>query len=137
MDVLRLRRTSAATVEWMLAHLPLTGAAMVSLVEHPHAATAWVRCSGAAAVLVGTMLVAATRQVWHTERELYLALSRTLRSQPSPPVLGLVPVLLFAIPWGLAVTYRLRRQEGAARERTRAESGRSTPTPGGTSRRRG
>ncbi|MFI9783126.1 low temperature requirement protein A [Kitasatospora sp. NPDC051984] len=132
------RRTPAATVEWMLAHLPLTaavaamGAAMVSLVEHAHAArtpaaTAWVLCGGAAVVLVCTMLVAATLQVWHAKRELYLALSRTCAAaalaclalaaaQPSPPALGLVLVLIFAIPWGLAVTYRLRRQERAARE---------------------
>ncbi|MDH6144752.1 low temperature requirement protein LtrA [Kitasatospora sp. GP30] len=131
------RRSAAATAQWMLAHLPLTaaiaamGTAMVSLVGHAHAArtpaaTSWVLCGGAAVVLAGTMLVAAALQAWRTKPDLYRPLSRTCAAaalaclalgaaHPAPPVLGVSLVALFAIPWGLAVAYRLRHQGTAAR----------------------
>ena len=84
----RLPRPRAASVQWMLGHLPLTaaiaamGAAMVSLVEHAHdgrapAATAWVMGAGAAAVLGAAMLIAASLQDWHTEPRVYRPLART------------------------------------------------------------
>lgn len=64
----------AATVQWMLTHLPLTltiaamGAAMVGLVEHAHdgripVATNWVLCAGVAIVLCTTMVIAASEHV--------------------------------------------------------------------------
>ncbi|GHF71162.1 membrane protein [Kitasatospora xanthocidica] len=137
------RRTRAATVQWMLAHLPLTaavaamGAAMVSLVEHAHAArtaaaTSWVLCAGAAVVLSSTMLVAATLRAWRTKRYLYRPLSRACAAaalaclalgaaRPAPPVLGGVLVVLFGLPWWLAVARRLRHQESLAREQTGRE----------------
>ncbi|GAB2723902.1 low temperature requirement protein A [Kitasatospora kifunensis] len=127
------RRTPAATVQWMLAHLPLTaavasmGAAMVGLVEHAHAgrtaaATSWVLCGGAAVVLVSTMFVAAALEAWRSKRKLYRPLSRICATavvaclglgavRPAPIVLGLVLVVLFGIPWGFAVGYRLRRPD--------------------------
>jgi low temperature requirement protein LtrA len=127
------RQTPVATVQWMLAHLPLTaavaamGAAVVGLVEHAHAArtgaaTSWVLCGGAAVVLGSTMLVAASVQAWGAKRDLYRPLSRTCAAaavaclglgaaRPAPLVLGLVLVLLFSIPWCVAVTYRLRQAE--------------------------
>jgi len=60
------RTQPAATLQWILGHLPLTaavavmGAAMVSLVDHAHdgrtpAATAWLLCAGTAVVLGATM----------------------------------------------------------------------------------
>src|SRR6202012_3509782 len=66
------RTERAVSAQWLLGHLPLTaavaamGAAMVSLVGHAHAgrtpaATAWLLCAGAAAMLCATMLVAARR----------------------------------------------------------------------------
>ncbi|AJF69424.1 hypothetical protein SVTN_00785 [Streptomyces vietnamensis] len=132
------RRTPAATVQWMLTHLPLTaavaamGAAMVSLVEHAHdpstaPATAWVLCGGAAVVLISTVLVSATLQAWRTRQGLYRPLSRTCAAaalaclalgaaRPAPPVLALILVLIFGIPWGLAVAYRLRHEETVAQE---------------------
>ncbi|MFF7633161.1 low temperature requirement protein A [Kitasatospora sp. NPDC008050] len=125
------RRTPLATLQWMLAHLPLTaavaamGAAMVGLVEHAHAgrtaaATSWVLCGAAAVVLVSTMLVAAALEVWHAKRALYRRLAGTCAvaavaclglgaARPAPVVLGPVLVVVFSIPWGFAVGYRLRR----------------------------
>jgi low temperature requirement protein LtrA len=127
------RPTPAATAQWMLSHLPLTaavaamGAAMVSLIEHAHAhrtpaATSWVLCAAAAVTLCATMLVAASLRVWHSERGLYRPLSGSCVAvavaclglgalQPAPLPLGLILVVLFSIPWGLAVTYRLRHQQ--------------------------
>jgi len=127
------QQTPTATLRWMLAHLPLTaavaamGAAMVSLVEHAHAArtpaaTSWVLCGSAAVVLLSTMLVATGLEAWHSKRGLYRPLSRTSgaaavaclglgAARPAPIVLGLVLVVLFGIPWGLAVSYRLRRSD--------------------------
>ena len=99
------------------------GAAMVSLVDHAHdgrtpAATAWVLCAGAAAVLGATMLVAASLQAWDRDRGLYRPLSRTCAvvavacvgigaARPAPLLLGLALVVLLSIPWGLAVARRL------------------------------
>jgi len=123
------RPTPGASLQWMLGHLPLTaaiaamGAAMVSLVHHAHdgrapAATAWVLGAGAAVVLGATMLVAASLQAWQSDRGLYRPLARTCAgvavaclavaaARPAPLVLGLALVLLFGIPWGLAVGHRL------------------------------
>jgi low temperature requirement protein LtrA len=125
------RKTPVATMQWMLAHLPLTaavaamGAAMVGLVEHAHAtrtgaATSWVLCGSAAVVLASTMLVAASLQAWGGKRYLYRPLSRTCAAaavgclalgaaRPAPLVLGLVLVLLFSVPWTVAVAIRLRQ----------------------------
>jgi low temperature requirement protein LtrA len=123
------RPRPAATLQWLIGHLPLTaaiaamGAAMVSLTDHAHdgrtpAATAWVLCGGAAVVLCATMLVSASLQAWHRDRGLYRPLARTCAAaavaclgvgaaRPAPILLGLALVLLLAIPWGLAVAHRL------------------------------
>ena len=123
------RQTPAASLQWLLGHLPLTaaiaamGAAMVSLVHHAHdsrtpAATAWLLCAGAAVVLGATMLIAASLQAWQSDRGLYRPLARTCAAvavaclgvgaaRPAPLFLGLAFVLLLSIPWGLAVARRL------------------------------
>ena len=123
------RQEPAASLRWMLGHLPLTaavaamGAAMVSLVGHAHdgrtpAATGWVLCAGAAVVLAAAILVSASLQDWHRDRRLYQPLARTCAAvavaclgvaaaRPAPLALGLTLVLLLAIPWGLAVRHRL------------------------------
>jgi low temperature requirement protein LtrA len=123
------RPEPAASLQWILSHLPLTaaiaamGAAMVSLVGHAHdgrtpAATAWVLCAGAAVVLCATMLVSASLQAWRRDRGLYRPLARKCAAmavaclgvgaaRPPPLALGLVLVLLLGIPWGLAVAHRL------------------------------
>jgi low temperature requirement protein LtrA len=123
------RTAPAATLQWMLGHLPLTaaiaamGAAMVSLVDHAHdartpAATAWVLCAGAAVVLGATMLVAGTLQDWRRDRGLYRPLARTCAAvavaclgagalRPAPLFLGVTLVVLLSIPWVLAVVHRL------------------------------
>jgi low temperature requirement protein LtrA len=129
------RATSAATLQWMISHLPLAaaiaamGAAMVSLVDHAHdgrtpAATAWLLCAGAAVVLGATMLVAASLQVWRRDRGLYQPLAPTCAAvavaclglgaaRPPPLFLGLALVLLLGIPWTLAVTRRLTNRFGS------------------------
>ena len=123
------RPTSPADLRWMFGHLPLTasiaamGAAMVSLVDHAGdgrtpAATAWVLCSGAAAALSSTMLIASSLQAWREERALYRPLTWTSLGvalaclalaavRPAPIVLGIVLVLLLSIPWVLAVRHRI------------------------------
>jgi low temperature requirement protein LtrA len=123
------RARPAASLQWMLGHLPLTaaiaamGAAMVSLVDHAHdgrtpAATGWVLCAGAAVVLCATMLVAASLQAWQRDHGLYQPLARTCAgaamaclgagaARPAPLILGLALVVLLGIPWGLAVAHRL------------------------------
>ena len=132
------RREPAASLQWMLGHLPLTaavaamGAAMVSLVGHAHdgrtpAATAWVLCGGGAVVLCATMLVSASLQAWRGDRGLYRPLARTCAAvavaclgvaaaRPAPLALGLALVLLLAIPWGLAVARRLASRADPAIE---------------------
>jgi low temperature requirement protein LtrA len=132
------RQEPAASLQWILGHLPLTaavaamGAAMVSLVGHARdgrtpAATAWVLCAGAAVVLGAAMLVSASLQDWHRDRRLYRPLARTCAAvavaclgvaaaRPAPLALGSALVLLLAIPWGLAVTRRLASRPGSATE---------------------
>lgn len=134
----RPRPTRASTVQWMLVHLPLMaamaamGAAIVGLVEHAHdsrtpAATAWVLCGGAAVVLCATTVLATSLRVWRLDRGLYRPLARTCvamavvcagvgAAHPAPLVLGLALVLLFGVPWGLAVAYRLSHEESSAAE---------------------
>jgi low temperature requirement protein LtrA len=123
------RPERAATLQWMFGHLPLAGAvaamgaAMLSLVDHAHegrtpAATAWVLCAGAAAVLGAAMLVSASLQAWRGDRDLYRPLARICAAvalmclgvgavRPAPLILGLVLVLLLGVPWGFAVAHRL------------------------------
>jgi low temperature requirement protein LtrA len=141
----RPRPTRASTVQWMLVHMPLTaavaamGAAMVGLVEHAHdsrtpAATAWVLGGGAAIVLCATMVLAASLRVWREERGLYRPLTRTCvvvavvcagvgAARPAPLVLGFALVLLFGVPWGLAVAYRLSHEEESTAEEVPAGAG--------------
>jgi low temperature requirement protein LtrA len=119
----------AATLQWILGHLPVTaaiavmGAALVSLVRHAHdgrtpAGTAWMLGAGAAVVLSATMLIAATLEAWRTDRSFYRPLARTCALaavlclgvaalRPAPLILGLALVLLLSIPWVMAVRLRL------------------------------
>ena len=128
------RQTPAAGLQWILGHLPLTGAiaamgaAMVTLVDHAHdgrtpAATAWVLCAGAAVVLCAVMLIAASLRAWHRDRWLYRPLARACAAvalvclglgaaRPAPLVLGLALVVLLSIPWTLAVARRLAHHAG-------------------------
>ena len=146
----RPRPEPAATVQWMLGHLPLTaaiaamGAAMLSLVDHAHdgrtpAATAWVLCGGAAVVLGATMLLAASLPAWDRDRGLYRPLARTCAAvavacvglgaaRPSPLILGLALVLLLSIPWVLAVARRLANPAGSATQLP--DPPRQAPGPG-------
>ena len=123
----------AATVQWMLSHLPLTaavaamGAAMVSLIQGAHdahtpAATAWVLGGGAAVVLCSTMVVAASLGAWDGDRGLYRPLAGACAvaaaaclgvgaARPAPLVLSSALVLLFGVPWGLAVVHRVTHEE--------------------------
>jgi len=132
------RPRPAATLQWILGHLPLTaaiaamGAAMVSLVGHAHAgrtpaATAWVLSAGAAIVLCATMLVAASLQAWRRDRALYQPLARTCAAvavaclilgaaRPPPLLLGFALVLLLGIPWGFAVARHLATKTDSATE---------------------
>jgi low temperature requirement protein LtrA len=142
----RLPRTDpGARLQWMLGHLPLTGAiaamgaAMVSLIDHAHdgrtpAATAWVLSGGAAVVLCTTMLIAGSLQAWATDRGLYRPLARTCAvvavlclgagvARPAPLILGVALVVLLSIPWGLAVARRIGTESDSP---TPAES----PAPG-------
>lgn len=127
----------AISVRWMFIHLPLTatvaamGAAMVTLVEHAHdsrtpAATAWVLCGGAAIVLLATMALAHTLADWQGKRDLYRPLARACvvvamaslgigALRPTPLVLGLLLVVVFAIPWAIAVAHRVRGVDPSGR----------------------
>jgi low temperature requirement protein LtrA len=129
------RPAPAASLQWMLSHLPLTaaiaamGAAMASLVDHAHGgrtppATSWVLCAGAAVVLSATMLVAASLQAWQSDRGLYRPLARICAAvavaclgfgaaRPPPLFLGLALVVLLSIPWVFAVNRRLARNPEA------------------------
>ena len=130
------RTGRAASLQWILGHLPLTaavaamGAAMVSLVEHAHdgrtpAATAWVLGAGAAVVLAATMLLAATLPAWDRDRGLYRPLARNCTVsavaclglaavRPAPLLLALGLVLLLGIPWVYAVVRRLAEVAGGS-----------------------
>jgi low temperature requirement protein LtrA len=123
------RTDPGGRLQWMLGHLPLTGAiaamgaAMVSLIDHAHdgrtpAATAWVLSGGAAVVLCSTMLIAGSLRAWATDRGLYRPLARTCAvvavlclgagvARPAPLILGVALVVLLSIPWGLAVAHRI------------------------------
>jgi hypothetical protein len=108
------------------------GAAMVSLVGHAHgsrtpAATAWVLSGGAAAVLLATMLIAASLQAWRSDRALYQPLARICAAvsaaclvlgaaRPPPLFLGLALVLLLSIPWVFAVVRHLASKADPAAE---------------------
>jgi len=129
------RPAPAATLQWMLSHLPLTaaiaamGAAMVSLVDHAHdgrtpAATAWVLSAGAAVVLGATMLVAATLQAWQRDPRLYRPLAGICAAvavaclgigaaRPAPLLLGVALVVLLSIPWVFAVARRVASKPDA------------------------
>jgi low temperature requirement protein LtrA len=132
------RPSPAATLQWILGHLPLTaaiaamGAAMVSLVDHAHdgrtpPATAWVLCAGAALVLAAAMLVAATLQAWQRDPALYRPLAGLCAAvavgclglgggRPAPLFLGVALVALLCIPWVFAVAHRLAHKPGAPAE---------------------
>jgi low temperature requirement protein LtrA len=132
------RQTAAASLQWILGHLPLTaaiaamGAAMVSLVDHAHdgrtpAATAWLLCAGAAVVLGATMLVAGSLQAWQRKRGLYRRLAVTCAAvavaclglgaaRPPPLFLGLALVVLLSIPWTVAVAHRAATVTGPPTE---------------------
>jgi low temperature requirement protein LtrA len=132
------RPEPAATLQWLLSHLPLAaaiaamGAAMVGLVEHAHdgrtpAATAWVLCAGTAVVLGATMLVAATLQAWQRDPGLYRPLAGicaavavgclgVAAARPAPLLLGVALVVLLGIPWVFAVVHRLASKPGAPAE---------------------
>jgi low temperature requirement protein LtrA len=123
------RTDPGGRLQWMLGHLPLTGAiaamgaAMVSLIDHAHdgrtpAATAWVLSGGAAVVLCSTMLIAGSLRAWAADRGLYRPLARTCAvvaalclgagvARPAPLILGVALVVLLSIPWGLAVAHRI------------------------------
>jgi low temperature requirement protein LtrA len=125
----RPRQEPVASLQWILGHLPLTaaiaamGAAMLSLVDHAHdgrtpAGTAWILSAGTAVVLCATMAVSASLDAWRDDRRLYWPLARTCAAvavaclalgalRPAPLTLGLLLVLLLAVPWVLAVTRRL------------------------------
>jgi hypothetical protein len=75
------------------------------------------------------MLVAASLQAWHRDRDLYQSLVRTCAAvalacigvgaaRPAPLVLGLALVLLLSIPWVLAVARRLANPAGLPSRRT-------------------
>jgi low temperature requirement protein LtrA len=128
------RPSKAATLQWILSHLPLTaaiaamGAAMVSLVDHAHdgrtpAATAWILCAGTAVVLGATMLVAATLQAWQRDPGLYRPLAGLCAAvavgclgvgwgRPAPLLLGVALIALLCIPWVFAVAHRLADKAG-------------------------
>jgi low temperature requirement protein LtrA len=132
------RPDPAASLQWLLGHLPLTGAiaamgaAMVSLVDHASdgrtpAAAAWLLCAGAAVVLSATMLVAASLQAWDSDRGLYRPLARTCAAvavacvglgaaRPAPLLLGFALVILISIPWVLAVGRRLASEADSPNE---------------------
>jgi low temperature requirement protein LtrA len=142
-----------ATLRWVLGHLPLTaavatmGAAMVSLVDHAAdgrtpAATAWVLCAGAAVVLGATMLLAASLPAWQQKRGLYRPLARNCgavavaclalgAARPAPLVLGIVLVLLLAIPWGFAVFHRLGNEDAAGHDDENDHEGYQDAAPAG------
>jgi hypothetical protein len=95
---------------------------MVSLTGHAHegcapAATAWVRCAGAAVVL-GMTTVLASLQAWDRGRGVYRSLARICAAAavtclvaaaawPAPLLLAVALGVLLSIRWGLAVARRL------------------------------
>jgi low temperature requirement protein LtrA len=133
------RPTRAADLHWMFTHLPLTaavaamGAAMTGLITHAHdgrtpAATAWLLCAGAAAMLCATMFLAASLKDWDRDRGLYRPVARTCgavaaaclgvaAARPAPLILCLALIVLLAIPWTLAVAHRLASESDPESER--------------------
>jgi low temperature requirement protein LtrA len=123
------RPTRAATVQWILTHLPLAaavaamGAAMPGLVEHAHdrgspPPIAWLLCAGTAVALGSAMVLAASLQAWRQNQHLYRPLAGTCAAvialclalaalRPAPLLLGLALVLLIGIPWVVAVARHL------------------------------
>ena len=130
-----LKEEPAATLQWILGHLPVTaaiavmGAAMVSLVRHADdgrtpAGAAWMLCAGVAVVLGATMLIAASLRTWRSDRGFYRPLARTCAGaavlslavaalRPAPLILGIALVVLLSIPWVLAVWLRLGGEPGS------------------------
>jgi low temperature requirement protein LtrA len=126
------RRARWATLVWMLTHLPLTaavagmGAAMVSLIQHAHAArtpiaTAWGLGAGAAVVLASTALLTGSLHARGRPPGLDRPLLLTCVAssvgclgmgiaRPAPLVLVLAVVVLFGIPWAFAVARRVTTQ---------------------------
>jgi low temperature requirement protein LtrA len=122
------RPTRAATLQWILTHLPLTaaiatmGAAMPTLLEHAHdsrgpAAAVWLLCLGTAFAVASTTVLATSLQDWRRDRALYRLFARTSLAaaalcpalaalQPAPLPLTLTLVALLGIPWTLAVVRR-------------------------------
>ncbi|MHB9863416.1 low temperature requirement protein A [Streptomyces sp. YIM S03343] len=119
------RPTRAATVHWVLAHLPLTaaiaamGASMPGLVEHAHdgrtpATIAWPLCAATVVALGAAMALAASLRAWRGDRAYYRPVARTCVAvgvlclalavvRPAPLPLGLALVVLLGMPWGVAV----------------------------------
>ncbi|MCX5562409.1 low temperature requirement protein A [Streptomyces sp. NBC_00038] len=119
------RPTRAATVQWILAHLPLTaavtamGASMPGLVEHAHdgrtaAPVAWLLCVATVVALGAAMALAASLDAWRDDRAFYHSVARTCAIvgvlclalafvRPAPLPLGLALVVLLGMPWGVAV----------------------------------
>jgi low temperature requirement protein LtrA len=123
----------ATSMQWMLAHLPLTaavaamGAAMVSLTEHggdgrTPAPTAWMLCGGTAVALCSVMVLAGSLKAWQEERDLYRRLAPSCViaaavcaglgwARPGPLLLGILLVICLSVPWVVAVGYRLANAE--------------------------
>ncbi|MFE3292131.1 low temperature requirement protein A [Rhodococcus sp. NPDC059234] len=118
----------AATLSWIMAHLPLTmaitvmGAAIARLVDHAHdartpAAASWMLCAGTAVTLCTTMVLASTLKDWSVRPGHYRPLAVACGAaavaalalgavRPAPLALSLILVALYSIPWGVAVARR-------------------------------
>lgn len=120
------RPTRAATVHWIIAHLPLPaavtamGAAMPGLAEHAHhgrtpATIAWLLCAATVVALAAAMALSASLEAWRADRALYRPVARARAraracavvgvlclalavARPAPLPLGLALVALLAFP---------------------------------------